>query len=107
MKTKLILALLLTLLTCSCAQLTPRQRYMVASDVFIGTNESIILLRWTGKLNDAQTEDAIVFSEFGRENLRVWKDALKAGDDAPSAIELFYINLGKLLELKKEADNEP
>jgi len=103
MKTKLIILAMCLMVVSGCAQLTPRQRYMVASDIFIGTVETLTTL----KLNESQVKDSIIYAEFGRENLRAWKDALKAGNDAPAAIELFYINLGKLLELKKEVGNEP
>ena len=43
MKTKLII-LAMCLLISGCAQLTPRQRYMVASDIFIGTVETLTTL---------------------------------------------------------------
>ena len=103
MKTKLIILAMCLMVVSGCAQLTPRQRYMVASDIFIGTVETLTTL----KLNESQVNNSIIYAEFGRENLRTWKDAIKAGNDAPAAIELFYINLGKLLELKKEVGNEP
>lgn len=104
MKTKLTIILLLLLMT-GCAQLTPRQKYMVASDTYIGVAETLVTLREADKLDDKEHRRAVFYSRLAQANLNAWKNALKKGRDAPDAIELFYVNLGRLMILKREAED--
>ena len=106
MKTKLIMLTVCLVLINGCVtQLDPKTELLFAQKTFLGTINSLTILREADKFSDGEVANIKTLINSGDRILDKWTDAVLEGKDSPSLADAFNAVLTELINYRERGEN--